>query len=282
MDKIISELLISIIESGLEIVDALLISLLDTALYAEKSLIGSFINISAINQVVLSYALSLMVLKFVKKMFMTYIGWTEGDSDTNPMQLLFNFILAIAVAVSFSDIYDFMANITTEFGTDLLSSFGVGDLPKYSDFYSKFVDLPEKGLFFIFSILAFMIIGILIYFQFIRRGLEMLVLRAGVPFACNGLLDSDKGSYAPYIKLFIQNMFTTIVQIAMFRLSFAIMVDGQVIWGIASILMTLNTPKFLHQYMIQVGNGSGMVSGAGRAVQGTASAVSKIRSLIPK
>ena len=68
------------------------------------------------------------------------------------------------------------------------------------------------------------------------RGLEMLILRIGLPIACAGLLDSDKGVFAPYMKKFFQSTVTIIVQIALVKLSVTAMSMGEIIYSLANLL----------------------------------------------
>ena len=42
--------------------------------------------------------------------------------------------------------------------------------------------------------LVFVIVYFILYFQFLMRGLEILILRVGMPLACVGLIDNDKGA----------------------------------------------------------------------------------------
>ena len=48
------------------------------------------------------------------------------------------------------------------------------------------------GAFFYLIIAIYMV---LIYFQTITRGIEMFILRLAIPFACIGLLNSDRWSF---------------------------------------------------------------------------------------
>ena len=45
--------------------------------------------------------------------------------------------------------------------------------------------------------LVFVIVYFILYFQFLMRGLEILILRVGMPLACVGLIDNDKGVFKP-------------------------------------------------------------------------------------
>jgi len=88
------------------------------------------------------------------------------------------------------------------------------------------------------------------------RGIEMLILRIGIPFACIGLLNSDKGAFGTYIKEFVQNAFTVIVQLALVNFSILLMANGHVIYAIAFSIVALRTPQTLSKFL-SINNHSG-------------------------
>ena len=92
------------------------------------------------------------------------------------------------------------------------------------------------------------------------RGVEMLVLKLGFPLACVGLVDSDKGIFAPYMKKFFQSIATVIVQIALAKLAILLIMTGQMIQAVAVLLVALRTPKFLSEFMIIANSGGSGIS----------------------
>ena len=55
----------------------------------------------------------------------------------------------------------------------------------------------------VFGAFLYLIIAIqltLLYFQFLTRGFEMLILRLGIPFASIGLLNANQGAFKGYIQ----------------------------------------------------------------------------------
>ena len=134
------------------------------------------------------------------------------------------------------------------------------------------------GIFMLLALLVFFICYLLLVFQFIKRGLEMLLLRLGIPLACVGLIDSDNGVFAPYIKLFIQNSVTVLIQLTMIKLGFGVTVNGNIFFGIGAMVMGIKTPQFLQQFMLGVGGSSiNMMS-----INQTASMVSRMSRFIKK
>ena len=87
------------------------------------------------------------------------------------------------------------------------------------------------------------------------RGMEILILRMGVPIACTGLMENDKGVFGPYMKKFFQSALTVVVQISLAKMSVGLMINSHVFWGIAAMMLALKTPKFLQEFMITTSAG---------------------------
>ena len=64
-------------------------------------------NFDGLRTIILSFAIALIVLKFLKKGFETYIMWVEGDNDTPPITFVTYFARALIMAVSFPVLYEF-------------------------------------------------------------------------------------------------------------------------------------------------------------------------------
>ena len=81
----------------------------------------------------------------------------------------------------------------------------------------------------------------------------MLILRIGLPVACVGLLDSDKGVFRTYMQKFFQSTFSIIIQIALAKMGVGLMLNAHVFWGLAAVMLSVRTPKFLQEFMITSG-----------------------------
>lgn len=244
--------------AGFSAVDTILESFPETAFHAERML-GSVLNtrmVESLYNTVLLFGIALIVLKFLKKGFETYTLWTDGDPDADPVTLLTNFFKALAVSLSFLVLYDWIVNASLEL-IELLQR--VINSSNANDF----IQLISNGLYGSgFSTTIFMIIllvyGVMLYFQFMKRGIEMVVLRIGMPIACLGLLDSDRGVFKPYMQKFFQNALTVTVQIILGKIGLSVSLDGHYFWAFAIMSVALSTPKFLQEFMIASGGGGGM------------------------
>jgi hypothetical protein len=89
------------------------------------------------------------------------------------------------------------------------------------------------------------------------RGLEIMILRIGVPLACAGLLDNDRGVFKAYSQKFIQSTLAVVVQISLSKLGVGLMLNMHVFWGVACMILAIRTPKFLGDFLITTGGGGG-------------------------
>nr|WP_018751901.1 conjugal transfer protein TrbL family protein [Paenibacillus sanguinis] len=115
--------------------------------------------------------------------------------------------------------------------------------------------------------LIFIVCFFILYFQFLMRGLEMFILRVGVPLACAGLLDNDKGVFRAYAQKFTQSMLAVVIQIALAKLGVGLMLQSHVFWGMACMMLTIRTPRFLSDFLITTGGGGDVVNNVYQSVK---------------
>lgn len=245
-------------DGSLSILDTMLESLIPIALQAEDfmaTLTGSHWFYTVYN-IFFAVGVSLVVLKFLYKGFNVYIGWMEGDPDADPIGLLVNFVRALAVAIGFPIIYTWVCGIVTTLTDQVLNAIGFS---MQMGFMALIAGLATGGLFLTLIMLVFFIMLLVMYIQFLGRGIEMLILRIGVPFACTGLLDSDKGVFGAYVKKFLQTALTVLIQIVLCKLAVGLMLNAHPFWSVATIMVALRTPKMLQEFILPYG-GSGMVN----------------------
>lgn len=212
-----------------------------------------------------SLAIWLLILKFTKKGFETYILGTEGDADAEPIALLTRFLKAMVLMICFPLLYEYLARITMGISSVILDNI-TGSVDDYLNGANLGETLGTLGLGIIGLVGAF--IGIVIlYFQILMRGCEMFIMRIGFCFACVGIMESDNGAFAPYMMTFFKCAFTTIIQIALLQLSVTLIATTDVMIGFAFLFLAIGTPKFLQQFMVPSGGGGGVFNKAYQGVR---------------
>lgn len=148
---------------------------------------------TTVTGIAFTFAMSLMVLKFLKKGFDIYVLWTDGDPDADPMLLLINFVRAVATALIFRWVYDIFVDACSVVTNTILTSIGAE-----TNYTATLVTgLSSLGVVPVIACLIFFIFYLILLFQFIARGVEMQVMLCGVPLACLGLLETTREYSVP-------------------------------------------------------------------------------------
>jgi len=267
LEVILVLLIVAILNGAIAYIDGLMEGIVPLALNAEQYMtnISGTSFVSGLTEVIFGFGVSLIILKFVKKGFDTYVLWNGSDADEEPYYLVINFIKALAVAICFPVIYGWMSDIVTDMSSQILRV--IGDGTEYT--WTAWVNgISSLGIVTAIFGLIFIICYFILYFQFLMRGLEMLILRVGVPIACVGLLDNDSGVFKNYLSTFFKSLLSVIVQIALAKLGIGLMLNMHVFWGVACMVLAIKTPKFLSEFVMPTGGGgSGVVNNVYHSVR---------------
>lgn len=270
MEVILVLLIVAVLNGAVAFIDTMLTDLVPMTLHADEYMIaasgGSMVQI--LFDILLGFGVSLIILKFLKKGFECYVLWTDGDPDSEPTYLIIRFIQAIAVAVCFPVMYGWLADITQSLTDQLLTAISAS-----TNFgWQAWVDgIATLGLVTAIFGLVFVICYFILFFQFLMRGLEIMILRIGLPLACVGLLDNDKGVFGNYLNKFFQSTLSVVVQICLCKLGVGMMmnigINMNIFWGIACLVLAIKTPRFLADFMVPAGGGGGVINNVYHSVR---------------
>lgn len=270
MEVILVLLIVAALNGAVAYMDAMLQDLIPMTLYADRYMTAvSGTNIvEVLFDIVLGFGVSLIILKFLKKGFSCYVLWTDGDPDTEPTALILRFIEAMVIAVSFPVMYGWIAQITEELTGQILSAVGGSSDYNWQAWANGFASLGITTAVFG---LIFVICYFMLYFQFLMRGLEILILRIGMPMACVGLLDNDKGVFKQYMNKFWQSTLAVLIQICLCKLGVGMMmnigVNMNLFWGLACMVLAIKTPSFLREFLLTTGGGGGVINNVYHSVR---------------
>ena len=219
-------------------------------------------NFTGLKTVVLGFGISLIVLKFLKKGFDTYVVWSD-DAASDPMQLMTNFIKALVVALSFSVFYDWMYDILLEFDNKISTGITSDILLDLKTIITRQIEGKIMGninagtgnAIMLIMIAVFLILIIALYIQLVGRGFENFVLRVGMPIAAAGLIEQNKGVFAGYMNKLFQSTISVIVQIGLMKLALVLIANVNIITAIACLFAAMKTPKLLQEFMVAGGGG---------------------------
>lgn len=263
MEIILVLLIVAVLNGAVAFIDEMLSDLVPMTLNADQYMMaaGGGSMVSVLFDILLGFGVSLIILKFLKKGFETYVMWTDGDPDVEPTHLVIRFIQAIVVAVCFPVLYGWLAEITQGLTDDLMTAIGAST--NY-DWQAWVNGISSLGLVTAIFGLIFVVCYFVLYFQFLMRGLEIMILRIGLPLACVGLLDNDKGVFKTYLNKFFQSTLAVVVQICLCKLGVGMMmnvgINMNIFWGIACIVLAIKTLRFLSEFMVPTGGGAGVIN----------------------
>ena len=259
MEGILTGLISNVIGGADTVINSEFNGLIDMCFNSENYISSNFgstvIDFSQLKALILTLAISLIVLKFLKKGFDMYIMWTDGEADTPPLTYIVYFIRAIAMAVSFSILYDWVVQIAKSFGETMLQTMNMADNISLT---TTIANIATTGLFNSIVALIGLILLFVLYIQFLMRALEMFVLKLGFPLACVGLVNPDGGVFKSYSEKLIKSILTILVQIILCKIAIVLLINVKMLFGIAAIILAIKTPKFLQEFML--GGGTGGIS----------------------
>ncbi|WP_018305481.1 conjugal transfer protein TrbL family protein [Desulfitobacterium hafniense] len=266
MVELLMILIEALLKDAVSYMDMLLLNLVPIAFYTENAfdaILG--INVmTELRNILFYFGVSLIALKFVQKGFNTYVLWTDGDADADPLLFLTYLLKALVVAISFPTLYYWMATIVEDLTGQILAILTQGVSVNFALIVTQ---IMSAGI--LTAILGVIYFAILLkfYLGFLKTGLEILILRLGIPIACVGLIDSDQGVFKTYMQKFFQVMITVMLQIILLKLSFALVVNGNLIWAIVAVMTAMSTPRLLQEFMIPGGQGGNALGKAYYATQ---------------
>ena len=230
---------------------------------------GTNINFNYIYETIFNYAIFILVIVFIAKAIKIYFMMREGDAEQNPFQLAIGMVKAVIVMICFKEIYYIFVGIVQEFLDSILNTMQV----QGSNLSEMLTSNMEGGIYTAVACLVLLIVWLILICQFIMKGVELLVMRLGIPFASIGLLNSDEGVFPEYIRNFLMTAFTLVIQLALLNLSILTLTSGYIIYGIAIAIVSTKTPMILGKYMIRP---------SGSVINSMGNTARSVRALIPK
>lgn len=274
MADMLVELIESFIGGSEATLNSLFKSMVNLVFHIERELSnlkladGSFINFNKIYETIFSFAIYILIIVFISKAIKIYFMMREGDAEENPIQLMIGMIKAVIIMICFKEIYNIFVGIVQEFLNGILSNMTV----QGTNLAEILTGNMGGGIFTAVACLVLLIVWLILICQFIMKGIEILVMRLGIPFASIGLLNSDNGVFTEYVRDFLLTAFTLVVQLGLLNLSILALVNGHLIYGIAIAIVSVNTPMMLGKFMIRP-NGS-LINNMGNTAR-------SIRALMP-
>lgn len=239
--------------------------------------VDSLINITtdttvttSIMTVFSTVGINLLILVFIKKGFETYVLYTDGDAESDPINMLTLFVKALFVAMMGNTILNWFAEIISNLSKTALDKVKdkLGTDYQWEGLVESVSKVTEDSIGTQFGSLLFIIIfGIIfwiLYFKCMGYGFELFILKIAMPICAVGLVNSDKGIFKPYFMSLVKALVTIMIQIILTQLGFSILICGyklnnlfmSSILGIICLVTAMRTPKLLSEFLIPTSGGN--------------------------
>ena len=185
MADMLVELIESFIGGSEATLNSLFKSMVNLVFHIERELSnlkladGSFINFNKIYETIFSFAIYILIIVFISKAIKIYFMMREGDAEENPIQLMIGMIKAVIIMICFKEIYNIFVGIVQEFLNGILSNMTV----QGTNLAEILTGNMGGGIFTAVACLVLLIVWLILICQFIMKGIEILVMRLGIPFA---------------------------------------------------------------------------------------------------
>lgn len=218
---------------------------------------GSF-NLNAVINMIYGVGIALIMAKFVIKGIKAY-GLDDGDPDQDPIIYAFRLAQAVVVAVCFNFlVYPWLTQGVVMFAEELISSTGM-DLSAKAILTPMITQFTFSSLNGIASFI-FIFLYIIVYFQSIKLGFDMLILRLGFPMSCVGIVDADYGVFKPVAQIVFQLCLTILARLFLLFLSLALIKNGSLIYGLVCIMSCVGAPRLIERFLLPASGGGGVLN----------------------
>lgn len=235
-------------------------------LLIEKSVglqLGTF-NVEALSSYIMGFAVILIILKFLKKGFDTWIAWTD-DPTADPIILTTNLLKALVCALVFPILYGWLVDVIEDLTNGILTAMSLSNITNPSDALMNLVHTATQSS--AIFVLIYVVLLVILYIKFLMRAVEIFVVRMGFPLACVGILDANGGVFSGYVNKLFQAVLSIVVQIVLAKLSLTMLISNHTIWATVFAIVTIKSPKLLQELIYTPTGGGGGLAHAYYASQ---------------
>lgn len=219
------------------------------------------VDIAPISKVVFSFAFFLLGLKFVWKLFNTYMLGADGNEDAEPVMHLVNLGKAVFISLAFGLLFGDMMSIGNEIAAKILNSIKMKPI-EIDSILDVFYKSALLELSVLLMLIVYIVMSIVLSITFTLNAIQLIILRVGISFSAMGILDSDGGVFKPYVKKFFQICFAAIIQLVCYKLSMYALSELSYIWAFTLLTMALKAPAWLSEFIMTNQSGGGKLQQA--------------------
>lgn len=218
--------------------------------------------------------IALIIMMVIKQMIGTYALETEGDSDRDPLNVLYRVGKCIAVILCNSWLFDQLIALSYAAGRDIDAITNISNVGAIVD--SLINSVNGEGPAKVLCVGVILIGYILFFISATVRGAELTLDRILLPVFAVDIINSSPEKWNMFFFQYVVSFFSYLVQyicfnlmliflgqINMFSMDFSIYFMITIGW----LVMTLKSPQALEKYIYATGTGKTISNGASRLGQ---------------
>lgn len=224
-------------------------------------------ELSGISGVTSAIAITLVAAMVLKQILTIYVLETDGDPDSDPLQLLVKGSEAIALIACNGAIFDLLLEMSTRFTSDVTHgvnvSSAIGIVRNIAFEGITGTGLIILPLFLIMLIIFMIILGI----KAGLRGIELSLMKIAFPIFCVDLIGTNKERWNNFLASYVVTFFGYALQMLCFKVFILSLKGGETLTSYAValgwIFMAIKTPEWLQKFVYTTGIARN-ISGAAR------------------
>lgn len=241
------------------------------------------LNFDRITKYSVRLALAYVVLKAVKQGLDVYVFETEGDPDSDPLELITRSFQASAVIYCGTYVVDILIKVSGIITNDIVQlvpqASKINDMT-YKNNFNSLLDLfynnslyKTKAVGFVLTVLlCFMLIATIIFiFHAGKRGAELTLFKILLPLMATDLLTASREKWKQFSSELAICIFGYILQIASFNIFLVLLATSvaeisktysSLFAALGWLILVISAPKWLSKFMYSSGVGNGAKGGA--------------------
>jgi len=261
------------------------ITLLQDAIVAVFSMATDFAKLPLIENAIKATTLlvvPLIIIMVLKEIFNTHVLQTDGDPDSDPLQLLVKASKALCIACCNDIIYDFLNKLATNLMKDLNAAAKPEELfVSITDYFGTVAAMANPVVAPIMAIIitVYLILVMVLMLKAGIRGAELAFMKILLPIMVVDGITVASERWNNFTSSYGVTFFGFIPQMLAFSLSINFFVSGitggkeNLLYAIVCIWFSLNVPKWLEKFAYSSGLGK-----AGRGAMQSAMQLSLLKS----
>lgn len=233
-------------------------------------------EITAAELVFKSIAICLVVVVFLKEVFSTYVTETDGDPDSDPMELVVRTSVVLALIEGNSLIFDILQELSRRLTKDLVGTCSANSFTVTMEnlLLNMVIDNVSHSMT-IFMCAIILILIIVFVFKSGIRGGEIMLARLLLPIFALDKLKANSERWNAFITSYIVTFLSYSLQLFLIRCGMnriiSAMVEGtsavflNYFVGLVCFFLAIKTPKWLEKFVYSSGI-SQMAGNTGRSL----------------